>query len=69
MARRRSSYRPSLISPWIKLIGFLTIGHPAVITLKIHLNYDCDSFTGVCIMWDSVALCSFKQIGGYSQVS
>ena len=38
MARLRSLIRPSLISPWTKLIGVPTIGLPAVITLKIPLN-------------------------------
>ena len=37
-ARLRSLIRPSLISPRTKLIGVLTIGLPALITLKIPLN-------------------------------
>ena len=36
--RLRSLIQPSLISPWTKLIGVQTIGLPAVITLKFHLN-------------------------------
>ena len=36
--RLRSLIRPSLISPWTKLIGVPTIGLPAVIPLKIPLN-------------------------------
>ena len=38
MARLRSLIRPSLISPWTKLIGVPTIRLPAVITLKIPPN-------------------------------
>ena len=38
MTSFRSLIRPSLISPRTKLIGVLTIGLPAVITLKIPLN-------------------------------
>ena len=38
MARLRSLIRPSVISPWTKLVGVPTNEHPAVITLKITLN-------------------------------
>ena len=38
MARLRSLIRPSLISPWTKLIGVPTNELPAVIMLKISLN-------------------------------